>query len=63
MTQATNLTIERPIARSAGRASARWQRFKSRATPYVFIAPNMVLFSVFIFFPLLYAFYISFHEW
>jgi len=45
------------------RASARWQRFKSRATPYVFIAPNMVLFSVFIFFPLLYAFYISFHEW
>ncbi len=63
MTQATNLTIERPVMRSAGRASARWQRFKSRATPYVFIAPNMVLFSVFIFFPLLYAFYISFHEW
>jgi ABC-type sugar transport system permease subunit len=32
-------------------------------TPYAFISPNLVLFSAFSFFPLLYAFYISFHDW
>ncbi len=29
----------------------------------MFIAPNMALFSVFVFFPLLYAFYVSLREW
>ncbi|MFC0408711.1 carbohydrate ABC transporter permease [Roseomonas elaeocarpi] len=33
------------------------------ATAYTFIAPNLVLFSAFSFFPLLYAFWISFHDW
>ena len=32
-------------------------------TAYAFISPNLVLFSAFSFFPLLYAFYISFHDW
>lgn len=63
MTQATTLDMERAGTRPTGRQSVRWQRFKARATPYVFIAPNLVLFSVFIFFPLFYAFFISFHEW
>jgi multiple sugar transport system permease protein len=34
-----------------------------QATPYLFIAPNLVLFTAFSFLPLLYAVYISFHEW
>jgi len=63
MTQATTLDMERARVGPSGRRSAWWQRFKTRATPYVFIAPNLVLFSVFIFFPLFYAFFISFHEW
>jgi len=63
MTQAITIDRERTAVRSAGRGAARWQRFKARATPYAFIAPNLVLFSVFIFFPLFYAFFISFHEW
>jgi len=63
MTQAITIDRERTAVRSAGRGAARWQRFKTRATPYAFIAPNLVLFSVFIFLPLFYAFFISFHEW
>jgi multiple sugar transport system permease protein len=32
-------------------------------TPYVFIAPNMVLFLAFMVIPLLFTFYIGFHRW
>jgi len=39
------------------------QAKRSQLTPYMFIAPNLALFSVFVFFPLLYAFYISLREW
>lgn len=47
----------------ASRTSDWWQRVRQRSTPYVFIAPNLALFSVFVFFPLVYAAYISVHEW
>ena len=43
-------------------ASSWWVR-RQRLAPYVFIAPNIVLFSAFSFLPLIYAFYISFHDW
>jgi multiple sugar transport system permease protein len=43
--------------------SQNWRQRRLRATPYLFIAPNMILFTVFIFGPLLYAAYISLHEW
>ena len=49
---------------SAAEARRYWlQARRSQLTPYLFIAPNMALFSVFVFFPLLYAFYISLREW
>ncbi len=41
----------------------RWARLQQRLVPYVFIAPNVVLFTMFSFLPLLYAIYISFHDW
>jgi multiple sugar transport system permease protein len=41
----------------------RWVTLRARLVPYAFIAPNVVLFSVFSFAPLLYAVYISFHDW
>lgn len=46
-------------------AAARARRSFRRPwmTAYAFISPNLVLFSAFSFFPLLYAFYISFHDW
>ena len=48
---------------TAGGTSHRWALVRSRLTPYMFIAPNLLLFSVFVFFPLLYAAYISVHQW
>jgi ABC-type sugar transport system permease subunit len=40
-----------------------WERRQQRLVPYLFIAPNVVLFTTFSFLPLLYAVYISFHDW
>lgn len=45
------------------RPGDRWRRWRQRLTPYMFIGPNLALFTVFVFFPLLYAAYISVHEW
>jgi ABC-type sugar transport system permease subunit len=48
----------------AGRPRVRsWAGLRQKLTPYVFIAPNVVLFTAFSFLPLLYAFWISFHDW
>jgi multiple sugar transport system permease protein len=40
-----------------------WDRNERRVTPYLFIAPNVLVFSAFIFLPLLGAVYVSFHRW
>lgn len=40
-----------------------WARNQRSVIPYIFIAPNLVVFSVFMFYPILYAVYISFHSW
>ena len=45
------------------RLSGWWVSYRSRLTPYIFIAPNLALFSIFKFFPLFFAAYISVHEW
>jgi multiple sugar transport system permease protein len=45
------------------RLSGWWGMHRTRLAPYLFIAPNLLLFSVFVFFPLLYAAYISVHQW
>ncbi len=43
--------------------SHRRAKLRQKLTPYVFIAPNIVLFTLFSFLPLLYAGYISLHDW
>ncbi len=45
------------------RPSWPWARLRRRLIPYTFIAPNILLFTTFSFLPLLYAVYISFHDW
>lgn len=53
----------------AGQQNARheragwWARNQRRLTPYIFIAPNMLIFTVFLFFPMLLAIYMSFNQW
>jgi multiple sugar transport system permease protein len=61
-----NLSMTYPKERSetpTSRLSGWWVSYRSRLTPYLFIAPNLLLFSIFVFFPLLYAAYISLHQW
>lgn len=48
---------------TTSRFSGWWGSFRARLVPYLFIAPNLLLFTVFVFFPLLYAAYISVHQW
>ena len=40
-----------------------WNRNQRLLIPYIFIAPNVVVFAVFMFLPILLAFYISLNEW
>lgn len=49
--------------RSDGNRGGWWGRNQKRLVPYIFIAPNMIVFTVFVFVPILFAFYISFNEW
>ena len=45
------------------RRFSRWPRLRRTLVPYVFISPNIVLFTAFSFIPLLYAAYISLFDW
>jgi multiple sugar transport system permease protein len=40
-----------------------WNRNQRLLIPYIFIAPNVVVFAMFMFVPILLAFYISLNEW
>jgi multiple sugar transport system permease protein len=50
--------------RAAGPSiTQRWAVLRPRLVPYAFIAPNLLLFTTFVFLPMVYAVYISFHRW
>ena len=53
-------TRDRP---PVGDRGSWWGRNQKRLVPYIFIAPNMIVFTVFVFVPILFAFYISLNEW
>lgn len=40
-----------------------WARNQRRIVPYIFIAPNMLVFTVFLFVPMVFAIYMSLNEW
>ena len=40
-----------------------WARNQRRVVPYLFIAPNMIVFTVFVFVPIVFSFYMSLNEW
>ena len=44
---------------TAGPAAGWWGRNQRRLIPYLFIAPNMIVFTVFMFVPIVFAFYMS----
>jgi multiple sugar transport system permease protein len=49
--------------RRPGGVRGWWDRHQRLLIPYIFIAPNLVVFTVFVFVPILFAFYISLNEW
>jgi multiple sugar transport system permease protein len=63
------LALARLPDRADSGATLRQGAFRVRRSspqglvPYIFIAPNLVLFGVFMFFPLVYAAFISLHDW
>lgn len=60
---ATAPAVGAPASLSQRRQALRWPAVRQRLVPYVFIAPNVALFTMFSFIPLIYAVYISFNEW
>jgi ABC-type sugar transport system permease subunit len=40
----------------------RWWKFQSRAAPYLFVSPFLIIFIVFLLYPLTRSFYLSFHR-
>jgi multiple sugar transport system permease protein len=57
--------VKPPSAESKGiqRRPGWWSRHQGQLIPYVFIAPNVAVFTAFMFFPIVFAFFISFHQW
>jgi len=55
--------VERVAMLRPMRRISRWGRHQRVLVPYLFVAPNLVLFTAFSFLPLLYAVFISFHDW
>lgn len=51
-----------PASRTGG-MRGWWSRNQRRVIPYIFITPNVIVFTVFMFIPILFAFYISLNQW
>ena len=49
--------------RGSGHKAGWWARNERLLVPYIFISPNVIVFAMFMLFPILFAFYMSFHEW
>ena len=43
--------------------SGYWTRFQRRYAPWLFLAPGMIIFLVYVMFPILQSIWISFYEW
>ena len=52
-----------PIKEEGFFSSRSFRKHQQRLVPYLFIAPNIALFTAFSFLPLVYAVYISLHDW
>lgn len=61
-TSADQSAVQVPGRKSSRRAWS-WYRLSEGLTPYVLIAPLLVLISIFIYWPLIYSTYLSFFDW
>lgn len=51
------------VSKQFGETPGWWSRNQRLLIPYIFIAPNVLVFTVFVFAPILFAFYMSLNEW
>jgi len=40
-----------------------WELNQRKLIPYLFLTPNLIVFSIFVFVPIVYSLWMSFHEW
>lgn len=40
-----------------------WDVNQRKVIPYLFLAPNLIVFTIFVFIPIVYSLWMSFHEW
>src|SRR5215207_1338404 len=40
-----------------------WNRNQRKLIPYIFLTPNLVVFTIFVFVPIVYSMWMSFHKW
>ena len=40
-----------------------WDHNQRRLIPYIFLTPNLIVFTIFVFIPIVYSLWMSFHEW
>lgn len=60
----TQAPVERPRGRHAGLTfRQKLSNFDTKASPYLYISPYFLLFSIFGLFPLIYTIVVSTHEW
>jgi len=56
-------SVRRTSHLATGKRGWNWYRLSEGLTPYLLIAPLLILITIFIFWPLVYSFYLSFFDW
>ncbi|MBG9654545.1 carbohydrate ABC transporter permease [Cytobacillus firmus] len=51
------------VKEGSNHLTAKRYKWKQKLTPIGFMSPVLLIFSLFLFFPVLFAFYMSFHQW
>ncbi|QPC84969.1 sugar ABC transporter permease [Phototrophicus methaneseepsis] len=61
----TQINVERtaPPPEALNPLQEWWRQNQKKYIPYIFIAPNLAIFTLFVFIPILYALYMSLFEW
>lgn len=56
-------TEQRAVTSTQGGFRDWWERNQRKVIPYVFLTPNLIVFTIFVFIPIVYSLWMSFHEW
>jgi multiple sugar transport system permease protein len=57
------MAIVEPAVPARSRGRGWWRSNQQRLTPWLFLAPGLFMFAVYVLWPILNSFYVSFHDW